>query len=352
MKIEELVIEGFKSYPTRTTIQGWDPSFNAITGLNGTGKSNILDAISFVLGLTDYKELRASNWQELIYKKGAAGVTKASVTIVFDNSDPASSPPGMQNLKQITISIPNKSKYLVNGHVSQQQHVQTLFQSVQLNINNPNFVIRQGKITKVLNMGPREILGLIEEASGTRMYEEKKEKALRTISKKEKKIEDIESLLEEEINPKLGRLRKEKESYLAYTKAASESERLGRVVAAFQYTDYESRLAQRSSDISALSEQKKALERSRKDRMKEKAGMVEEEADVTRRRDEEMHKDGKMKALEDEMTKCEKEVAKVLAQAEIVEGVFQENTGKVEEVKVALAKVSRLVPFQRFTDLA
>lgn len=48
---------GFKSYPARTTITGWDPSFNAITGLNGTGKSNILDAISFVLGLTDYKEV-------------------------------------------------------------------------------------------------------------------------------------------------------------------------------------------------------------------------------------------------------------------------------------------------------
>ncbi|KAF8706721.1 Structural maintenance of chromosomes protein, partial [Rhizoctonia solani] len=335
---------GFKSYPTRTTIRGWDPSFNAITGLNGTGKSNILDAISFVLGLTDYKELRASNWQELIYKKGAAGVTKASVTIVFDNSDPASSPPGMQALKQITvtrqISIPNKSKYLVNGHVSQQQHVQTLFQSVQLNINNPNFVIRQGKITKVLNMGPREILGLIEEASGTRMYEEKKEKALRTISKKEKKVEDIEALLAEEINPKLVRLRKEKESYLAYTKAVSESERLGRLVSASQYTDYRSRLNQRKSDISTLSDHKSTLERSRKDKGKEQAKMSEEEAEVTRRRDEEMHKDGKMRVLEEEMAKCEKDVAKVLAQEEIVQGVYQENTKKVEEVKVALAKMN------------
>ncbi|CAE6414599.1 unnamed protein product [Rhizoctonia solani] len=356
MKIEELVIEGFKSYPTRTTIRGWDPSFNAITGLNGTGKSNILDAISFVLGLTDYKELRASNWQELIYKKGAAGVTKASVTILFDNSDPTNSPPGMQSLKQITvtrqasaISIPNKSKYLVNGHVSQQQHVQTLFQSVQLNINNPNFVIRQGKITKVLNMGPREILGLIEEASGTRMYEEKKEKALRTISKKEKKVEDIESLLEEEINPKLARLRKEKESYLEYTKAASESERLGRIVSAFQYTDYRSRLNQRSADMSTLSDHKVTLERSRKDRSKEKAQMAAEEAEVTRRRDEEIHKDGKMKALEDEMTKCEKEVAKVLAQAEIVEGVYQENTHKVEEVKGALAKMNDSLEASRTT---
>lgn len=49
-------------------------------------------------------------------------------------------------------------------------------------------------------MGPREILGLIEEASGTRMYEEKKEKALRTISKKEKKVEDIESVSRMSLN--------------------------------------------------------------------------------------------------------------------------------------------------------
>src|SRR6266852_5651236 len=48
MRIEELILEGFKSYPVRTQITGWDSSFNAITGLNGSGQSNILDAICFV----------------------------------------------------------------------------------------------------------------------------------------------------------------------------------------------------------------------------------------------------------------------------------------------------------------
>lgn len=51
MYIEELIIDGFKSYATRTTISGWDMEFNAITGLNGSGKSNILDAICFALGI-------------------------------------------------------------------------------------------------------------------------------------------------------------------------------------------------------------------------------------------------------------------------------------------------------------
>jgi chromosome segregation ATPase len=76
--------------------------------------------------------------------------------------------------------------------------------------------------------------------------------------------------------------------------------------------------------------------------------MTEEEAEVARKRDEEMHKDGKMKVLEEEMAKCEKEVAKVSAQGEIVEGVYQENTKKVEEVKVALAKVSSLLSHAHF----
>lgn len=65
MRIEELVLEGFKSYPVRTSITGWDSSFNAITGLNGSGKSNILDAICFVLGITNMSQVSGSHFTGL-----------------------------------------------------------------------------------------------------------------------------------------------------------------------------------------------------------------------------------------------------------------------------------------------
>lgn len=52
----------------------------------------------------------------------------------------------------------------------------------------------QGKITKVLNMKPAEILGMVEEAAGTRMFEERKDKATKTMTKKDKKVEEIESV--------------------------------------------------------------------------------------------------------------------------------------------------------------
>jgi len=104
MHIVELILDGFKSYPVRTTISGFDPSFNAVTGLNGSGKSNILDAICFVLGITNLSAVRANNLQDLIYKRGQAGVTKASVTVVFDNRDKTKSPLGFEQYAEVTVT--------------------------------------------------------------------------------------------------------------------------------------------------------------------------------------------------------------------------------------------------------
>ena len=57
MHIEEIIIDGSKSYAKRTVVQGFDPQFNAITGLNGSGKSNILDSICFVLGISNLSQV-------------------------------------------------------------------------------------------------------------------------------------------------------------------------------------------------------------------------------------------------------------------------------------------------------
>ncbi|KAJ2847254.1 Structural maintenance of chromosomes protein 2, partial [Coemansia erecta] len=184
MYVEELIIDGFKSYAARTHITGWDQEFNAITGLNGSGKSNILDAICFVLGIRNYKLLRANNIQDLIYKRGQAGIVKASVTVVFRNNDRKTSPLGYEDYKQISLTrqimVGGKNKYMINGHTAQEHAVANMLQSVQLSINNPHFLIMQGKITQVLNMQPPEILAMIEEAAGTRMFEERKDKAQKT----------------------------------------------------------------------------------------------------------------------------------------------------------------------------
>ncbi|KAG6902142.1 hypothetical protein C0995_003899 [Termitomyces sp. Mi166 len=351
MRIEELILEGFKSYPVRTQITGWDPSFNAITGLNGSGKSNILDAICFVLGITNMQTMRAANQQDLIYKRGQAGITKASVTVVFDNSDKSKSPEGYQDCKQITvtrqvsktvwhsrfstltydpqIALPNVSKYLCNGHKSTQQAIHSLFQSVQLNINNPNFVIMQGRITKVLNMRPQEILGMVEEAAGTRMFEDRKDKAIKTMAKKDKRVQEILSLLREEITPKLEKLRTEKRSFIAYQKSVSELEKIGRVLRAWEWTESQEKVAKKEQEMEEEKAEVEAANQRKKKALRECEAAEKDMEAVTKKRDAEIAKGGKMKKLEEEVQELAKAAYKTKTQVEIKEGTIKD-----EEVNI------------------
>lgn len=262
-------------------------------------------------------QVRATNLQDLIYKRGQAGITKASVTVVFDNSDRAKSPVSFENYAQIIvtrqIAMGGLSKYLINGHKATQQAVQNMFQSVQLNINNPNFLIMQGKITKVLNMKPAEILSMIEEAAGTRMFEDRKDKAIKTIGKKDQKVKEITAvsvgflsrlptlrlgcepmsscpaltmqLLEEEITPKLDKLREEKRSFLEYQKASSELERLTRLAKAHEWQTLRARLQEKRKVV----EDKKGEVQAQKDEsaaLKKQIESIEKEfAEIEKRRE-------------------------------------------------------------------
>lgn len=127
MKVKEVAIDGFKSYQRRQALQGFSPHFNAITGPNGSGKSNVLDALCFVLGIRRLDQVRASKKEELVYKSGQAGVTKAAVSIQFDNTDKAKSPVGFQHCDTITVTrqvaIGGSDKYWVNDRVATQQCV-------------------------------------------------------------------------------------------------------------------------------------------------------------------------------------------------------------------------------------
>ena len=169
------------------------------------------------------------------------GVTKATVSITFDNGDKENSPVGYDHLDEITVTrqlvIGGRNKYLINGKTADQNRVQNLFHSVQLNVNNPHFLIMQGRITKVLNMKPAEILGLLEEAAGTKMYETKKQAAVRTMEKKQLKVDEINKVLSEDIMPALEKLRKEKVQYMEWQNASAKMERLQRYCVAYKYVE-------------------------------------------------------------------------------------------------------------------
>eukprot|EP00124_Ichthyophonus_hoferi_P003689 Ihof_evm2s336 gene=Ihof_evmTU2s336 len=267
MFIVEIYIDGFKSYPTRTVVGPFNSHFNAITGANGSGKSNILDAICFAMGISNLQQVRATGLKDLIYKQGQAGVTKASVTIVFNNEDKEHSPIGYEQCDSIhlmrQIQVGGASKFMINGKAADKNKVTSMLHSQQLNINNPHFLIMQGRITKVLNMKPPEILGMVAEAAGTRMYDEKKNQSLRMIEKKQKKLEEIDRLLQEEIMPQLAKLHEERAAYMEYTKTQGEIRTLDNFIIAYQFTEAKNKLEQWSTELQELSDSLKEKEKRR-----------------------------------------------------------------------------------------
>ncbi|KAF3068846.1 Structural maintenance of chromosomes protein 2 [Trichoderma lentiforme] len=336
-------MRGFKSYAVRTVISGWDESFNSITGLNGSGKSNILDSICFVLGITNMSTVRAQNLQDLIYKRGQAGVTKASVTIVFDNRDKKKSPIGFEEYATISVTrqivLGGTSKYLINGHRAQQQTVQNLFQSVQLNINNPNFLIMQGRITKVLNMKPVEILAMIEEAAGTRMFEDRRDKALKTMAKKEMKLQELSEILREEIEPKLEKLRGEKRAFLDFQQTQNDLERLSRVVVAYDYTKCQEKLKQSAADLEAKKQRHSGLESSAARLRNEISNLEEDVKKIRSQRDKELRKGGKAQGLEDTVKKHANELVRLTTVMDLKHSSLNEEEEKKAAVEKTVAEL-------------
>lgn len=212
-----------------------------------------------------------------MYKQGQAGVTKASVSIVFNNSDRARSPVGYEHCDQITVTrqivIGGRNKYMINGQTAQPTRVQNLFHSVQLNVNNPHFLIMQGRITKVLNMKPIEILSMLEEAAGTRMYESKKEAALKTLDKKQTKVDEIDKLLEEEILPTIEKLRKERGEYMKWAAGNDALERLRRFCVAYEFVALREELLDKAKAARVLRDDVDTLDARRSDRAVEEGAI-------------------------------------------------------------------------------
>ena len=295
--------------------------------------------------------VRAQNLQDLIYKRGQAGVTKASVTIVFDNADKTKSPIGFEEYAQISVTrqivMGGTSKYLINGHRAQQQTVQNLFQSVGLNINNPNFIIMQGRITKVLNMKPAEILAMIEEAAGTRMFEDRKEKANKTMAKKEMKVKEIEGLLQEEVEPKLDKLRGEKRAWLDYQKTQGELERLTRVVVAADYVRAGEKMRVAGDEHESKRAKVQHLEDNAVKLKREIENLEEDTQRVRAVREKEMRKGGRFQALENQVKEHSHELVRLSTVLDLKKTSLSEEEQRKKEVTKAVKSLEKQVADRR-----
>ena len=188
-------------------------------------------------------------------------------------------------------------------------------------------------------MRPQEILGMVEEAAGTRMFEERKDKARKTMGKKEKRVEEITSLLTEEITPKLDTLRAEKRSFLQWQKACSELERIGRLLRAWEWSEGKERITRKETEVVRKSHEIKKVQKERDRSLKECGAAEKDYQEVKKRREAELNKSGKIKKREEEVGELEKVVVKVKTQLEIKRGTISEEEKKVSSLETELKEV-------------
>ena len=194
MYLKRLKLRNFKSFSGATEVP-FEPGFTGVAGPNGMGKSNISDAILFVLGPTSSKALRADRLTHLFFNGGSSKkpATECEVSLVFENKDhllPVQSDEvEVTRYVKLAPNDPNGyySYFYVNGRRSTQSEIDSLLAHARLAGDGYNLV-QQGDVNKVVAMGPIPRRGLVERLAGISQYDDE-------LGRAETKRADLETNL-------------------------------------------------------------------------------------------------------------------------------------------------------------
>ncbi|MFP3224548.1 MAG: chromosome segregation SMC family protein [Nitrososphaeria archaeon] len=182
--ILKLELKGFKSFRDHTTLE-FTKGFNAITGKNGSGKSNILDAIRFALGSNSPKSLRESRMSRLINEGSRNKFARVSITLSNENgSIPV-------NSEKVTITRElmedGTQRYFLNGKRITKNAIEDLLAAASISSDGLN-IVPQGSLNTIADMSPSDRMQLLQEIIGIKMYDEKKAEALQRLKEADEQL--------------------------------------------------------------------------------------------------------------------------------------------------------------------
>jgi len=227
MRLEQIKLAGFKSFVDPTKVP-FPSNLVGVVGPNGCGKSNVIDAVRWVMGESSAKMLRGESMADVIFNGSSARkpVGVASVELVFDNSDGRA---GGQYAQYATISVrrqvtrEGQSTYYLNGVKCRRRDITDLFLGTGLGPRS-YAIIEQGMISRIIESRPEELRVYLEEAAGISKYKERRRETENRIRHTRDNLDRLDDLLEE-VEKQLNRLQRQARTAERY-KVLKEEERL------------------------------------------------------------------------------------------------------------------------------
>src|ERR1700758_747111 len=233
MRLKSLDLVGFKSFLEPTSV-GFAPGITAVVGPNGCGKSNVVDAIRWVLGEQAPTRLRGKSAEDLIYagndSNPAAGM--AEVSLLLEADDNCALPEPYAGLSEVCVTRrvyrSGESEYLINKIPCRLKDITEFFMAVQIH-SRGYALIEQGRIEEIIQAKPHELRAMVEEAAGLSLFKgrrEMSERKLERVKENVTRVDDVLSEIERQLNF-ARRQAKKAETYKLIRTELVELEKLG-----------------------------------------------------------------------------------------------------------------------------
>ncbi len=218
MRLKQIKLAGFKSFvdPTTVTLPG---NRCAVVGPNGCGKSNIIDAVRWVMGESSAKQLRGENLTDVIFNgsNSRKPTAAASIELFFDNSDGRiggeySAYAEIAIRRQVTRD--GQSQYFLNGNKCRRRDIQDIFLGTGFGPRSYS-IIEQGMISQLVEAKPEELRVYLEEAAGISKYKERRRETSNRIKHTRENLERINDI-REELGRQLDRLQRQAQAAERY----------------------------------------------------------------------------------------------------------------------------------------
>lgn len=254
MRIKTIEVQGFKSFVDRTIVH-FEEGVTGVVGPNGCGKSNIVDAIRWVMGEQSAKHLRGGAMEDVIFSGAESRQPSgmAQVFMTFDNAD-GRAPAEYAAYSEIQIGRrlyrSGESEYFINKTPCRLKDIVDLFLGTGVGTKAYS-IVEQGKVEQIVSSKPEDRRMLVEEAAGISKFRSRKEAALRKMESTKGNLSRLDDILGE-LGRQLNSLNRQVKKAERYQRVADELRQREMVLAATQYRSL-------SDDLKALEEKKDVL---------------------------------------------------------------------------------------------